>query len=70
MPMHTPQPVNPDEAGTEGSPSFTPMAVRELVENGNKPGPEGVAGRHRARTWSLLALANSDNATPTAEEAE
>lgn len=43
----------------DDAPDFAQLATRELLTNGDLPGPEGVAGRHRARTWAMLALARA-----------
>lgn len=45
--------------GTDPAPDFAQLATRELLTNGDRQDPIGVAARHRARTWALLALAQA-----------
>lgn len=44
---------------TDTAPDFAQLATKELLTGGDLPGPEGIAARHRARTWAMLALARA-----------
>ena len=44
---------------TTPAPDFAQLATKELLTDGDLPGPVGAAARHRARTWALLALARA-----------
>lgn len=52
---------------TDPAPDFAQLATRELLTNGDRQDPEGVAARHRARTWALLALAQANTTTTESE---
>ena len=54
---------------TTPAPDFAQLATKELLTDGDLPGPVGAAARHRARTWALLALARA-NQTQTPEPKE
>ena len=41
------------------APDYAQLATRELLTSGDLEVPAGVAARHRARTWALLALAQA-----------
>lgn len=46
--------MNPDEV-----PDFARLATQELITSGDIDGPEGIAARHRARTWAMMDLAQA-----------
>lgn len=51
---------------TDPAPDFAQLATKELITNGDRQDPIGVAARHRARTWAILAHARA--LTTTKEE--